>query len=147
MYLINEIWLITRDGLTIFNQRVGTSVNEDVFGGFISAIDNFSKHIGELGCSHIEMDSSRLFINACDETNIFFVCRSRLDVNRKKVEQYIAEVKKCFLEKYGNKLKDWNGDTSIFEDVNKIIDIKADQHNFLGVKLDKTKSKAILDRL
>jgi len=55
-------------------------LDADLFGGMISSLNSFIKHLGEKEFKHINMDTSQIFIERCEKTKLFFIARS----NRKR---------------------------------------------------------------
>jgi len=146
VHLIQELWIISGSGLTLYNQRIGESINKDLFGGFISAIDNFVQEMGG-DCKRIEMGDSLLLIEKCKDPSIIIVCRSGKKNKQKKIEKYMGKIKEEIFKHHKEKIKTWDGNTETFDDFSNFINIKDDPENYLGVKLDKNISKQVLDQL
>ncbi|MHC1591176.1 MAG: hypothetical protein ACXQS8_03755 [Candidatus Helarchaeales archaeon] len=147
MHLINELWIITESGLTIYNQKVDDVVDADLFGGFISALNQFAKQLGEDEFKTIEMGDCRLIVKRCEECKVLFVTRSDKKVKLKSVEEYLECIKENFYEKFKDKLENWNGDLDEFKDISKVLNIKDDPKNFFGFALSSSTSKNILNKL
>ncbi|MHA1379958.1 MAG: hypothetical protein ACTSRG_16430 [Candidatus Helarchaeota archaeon] len=146
-HLIDEIWIITQDGLTLYNQKTEESMNEHMFGGFIAAINQFVKAMGADGCEKIVMGNSKIFILSCEEKSLFFISRSGLKVKDKKIEKYVNKIMHRFLDNFNEQIKQFDGNIDSFGDVDEIINIIDDPDNFFGIKINRAASKKILDSL
>ena len=130
--MIEELWIINgNSGITLVNQRVSEVIDGDLFGGFISAIQSMLQGMGEASCDHIEMGSVQFLIISNDKGSTFFVCRSPIIANREHLQNYLLEIKDAFFKKYGKELVNWNGNLTLFDDVDEIINIKEDSRNIL----------------
>ncbi|MHA1299186.1 MAG: hypothetical protein ACTSO9_07125 [Candidatus Helarchaeota archaeon] len=147
MHLVDELWIVTRDGITIYNQKTESSMNEHMFGGFIAAINKFVEAIGGDTCEKIIMGKSKLFIMSCDNSSLFFISRSDQNVKDKKIQEYIDKIKNRFLNNFEKELKCFNGNLDSFKNIEKIINIREDADNFLGLKIDKKMGRNILSKL
>ncbi|MCP4760999.1 MAG: hypothetical protein GY870_04400 [archaeon] len=76
-----------------------------------------------------------------------FVCKSDINTKENKVMSYIDNLKENFLTHYSEKLMNWDGDISIFDDMDGIINLRTDGANFLGIELNRSKSKDIISKL
>ncbi|MFX1451239.1 MAG: hypothetical protein ACFFCM_10380 [Promethearchaeota archaeon] len=147
MHLVNEIWIITDSGLTIYNQMVEEKIDKDLFGGFIAAIHSFIKAMGEELCKSITMGNSQIVIMLDKINSLYFVGRSDVKVKEKKIEEYLSKIMEKFCTCYEDELKDFRGNVDTFKDVDKLINIKEDSSNFFGINIDKSISKSVLEKL
>lgn len=132
MYLIEELWIIYRiSGVTLVNQRVKDKVDGDLFGGFISAVQNMLQGMGADTFDHMEMGNVQILIISDDEGKLFFICRSPLVARKDIIQNYLTEIKDDFCKKYEKYLWRWDGDLSNFDDVETIINIKDDPRNII----------------
>jgi hypothetical protein len=58
--LIDELWIITEHGLTLYNKKNREECDNDLFGGFISAINAFASEIGMRNVQSIQGENFKL---------------------------------------------------------------------------------------
>ncbi|MFX1392053.1 MAG: hypothetical protein ACFFAH_00630 [Promethearchaeota archaeon] len=54
-YLINELWIFSKDGVPLVEILKNTKVNSGLLGGFFSIIESFSKDYSENGIKSITL--------------------------------------------------------------------------------------------
>jgi len=135
--IIQEIWIIMRNGLPIFSQNISNGqkdleINEDMFSGFVAAINAFTSEIGLENCRVIETKSSKLVFSHFHSLSLTFVGRSKKDINidNSEIFDYLDSVKQVFLLKYKNVISNWKGTVSEFKGISKHIDIQKDKKNW-----------------
>ena len=68
--LIDELWIIKPDGTTILNERKDLTIDEQLFGGFLVAINSFLIEIGFIiSCKKglIEINKEYAFWGSCND--------------------------------------------------------------------------------
>ena len=133
--IIQEIWIIMRNGLPIFSQNIsndqeGLEINRDMFSGFVAAINAFTSEIGLNNCRVIETKSSKLVFSHFHSLNLTFVGRSNKNIDNSEIYDYLESIKSRFILKYKEVISNWNGTVSEFEGISKNIDIKKDKKNW-----------------
>ncbi len=125
--IIEDVWILFKDGLVIFTYSVNSSkINEQLFGGLISALKSLSEAIAEKGLSSFELGGKRFTIKK--RRNILFVASSSKQTSEEKVDKELNILINRFFSNYSKKhLDNWKNDTSQFSDFReKIRDILED---------------------
>ncbi len=103
--LIDEIWIITENGITLYNYRFIDEITEDLFGGFISAINAFASEIGMIDVRLIKGKKAQLVLTHDKQNKLTFVCKIQLDQEEMNAIQYLKELKKFSrIWKFGEQL-------------------------------------------
>lgn len=120
MRVINEIWIIDPSGITLFNMSKEENIDAVLFGGFFSAIQNFISNLGEKELKSLVLGNSQLMVYQGDR-DFLFISRSDLKSKEKKIIKYLKLIESKFFELYGEKIKNWDGEVSIFNNFGEII--------------------------
>lgn len=121
--LLNELWIIWHAGLPIYHQSVSSQLDQNLFGGFISAINTFVKEFGEDQIKKMEMGGSKIIILSSEDKEWFFIGRSDIKENEKKLLKYLDDISKIFFNHFGSFLNKWDGNIDIFQELDNLIDI------------------------
>ena len=121
--LLNELWIISSSGIPCYHQAIVQDFDESLFGGFISAILNFIKELGEDDIKKLEMGESKISILSSEDREWFFIARTGTKVKEKKIKNYLKEIRQIFFYQYGQELVNWNNNTELFQGLDEYIDI------------------------
>jgi len=121
MRVINEIWIIDPSGITLYNLSKEQNIDAGLFGGFFTAIQNFISSLGEKELKSLVLGSSKLMIYHGNQ-DFLFISRSDMKSKEKKIVQYLKLIEKKFFDLYGQKIKNWDGEVSIFDNFGDIIE-------------------------
>ncbi len=138
---IQELWIIARNGLHIFSQKVSNidennlhdrigEIDEDIFSGFVAAINAFTFEIGLDKCRVLETKSSKLAFSHFNALNLTFVGRSTKNIDNSEIFDYLESVKSKFLLNYQKIIINWSGSVAEFKGISKKIDINKDKKNW-----------------
>ncbi len=112
--LIQDLWILTEDGITLYHRAFDPKVNEQLFGGLMSALNSFAENLVEGGLSSFEMSNKRF--NLMRMHNLFFVANSAKKHKEKKVIPELEKVAGIFTDHYNDEFfKTWDNDISIFK--------------------------------
>jgi hypothetical protein len=101
MEKISEIWIINQNGTPLFNRSSDTKVDPSLFGGFLSAIQEFiriSFHGTKLDT--LSLGTIKLFFLPVENYNIFIVVRCDKKVNDKDMKKNIEKIRDIFISKF-----------------------------------------------
>jgi len=118
--VIDEIWIINANGITLFNLSKDDRIDPQLFGGFISAIESFIKSLGYKEINAMSLGESKIMFYH-GEQNLMFVSRSGKKVKDKLIIKGLKVVEQKFIEYHQESLKKWNGDPDIFAKFGEII--------------------------
>ncbi len=125
--IIDEIWIITENGLTLYNQQFLDEGSADLFGGFVSAINAFASEIGMEEVRVIKGKNFKLTLAHYQDHRVSFVCRTPLDQNEDHIYEYLSFLKGKFVEYFGKEIKDWKGSLDDFKEMKEVFNIEQDQ--------------------
>ena len=135
--IVQEIWIIMRNGLPIFSQNISndqknSGIDGDMFSGFVAAINAFTSEIGLNKCRVLETKSSKLVFSHFHTLSLTFVGISNKndDISNSEIYDYLESVKETFLSKYKDAISNWDGTVSEFKGISKYIDINKDKKNW-----------------
>jgi len=111
--ILRDIWILTEDGLTIFNRVIDPNIGPQVFGGLMSALNTFAESLSEGGMSNFELSSIRFTIEK--KNHFIFVANSSNDVKPKKIMKELKKISKIFFNVYPEEvIKNWSKNVKIF---------------------------------
>jgi hypothetical protein len=123
---LTDIWILSNDGLVIFNRVADERIDAQLFGGFMSAINAFAKELDDSGISGFELGKKRYIIRK--ENKLLFIANYKKEVKQKGAEQELDEIVKEFYHLYTKEfLTSWNGDVSKFDTFSQEFDKKQKQ--------------------
>ena len=133
--IISELFIIARNGLHIFSQQISNDkkyleIDEDMFSGFIAAINAFTFEIGLKKCRVLETKSTKLVFSHFLPLHLTFVGRSTKNIDNSEIFNYLESVKSKFLLHYKKIIINWSGSVAEFKGISKKIDIEKDKKNW-----------------
>ncbi|MFX0062616.1 MAG: hypothetical protein ACFFC7_10600 [Candidatus Hermodarchaeota archaeon] len=144
--MIRNVWIINRyTGATLLNRSfVPTEVDQDLFGGLISAIFSFAKEIGASSLKRLDMGDMEMVYLASEQ----IICA--LSINKNTAEDFANEILKKINEEFklhfGTLMRNWDGSldhfTSFVSVVDRIVTAKLEQ-NTLKLQKIVTQTKEI----
>jgi len=118
--LIQDLWIFTEDGITLYHRAFDPKVNDQLFGGLMSALNSFAENLVEGGLSSFEMSNKRF--NLLRTHNLIFASNSDKKHKEKKVIPELEKVANIFTELYPVEFFDsWDNDITIFQNFEKEI--------------------------
>ncbi|QEE15505.1 hypothetical protein DSAG12_01331 [Promethearchaeum syntrophicum] len=133
---IQEIWIIAKNGLHIASSKIKIDkkeieIDEDMFSGFIAAINVFTFEIGLNKCRVLETKSSKLCFSHYSDLDLTFVAKSTKNIDNSEILSYLEIIKSKIVQKYKKIIKNWEGSVSDFKGISKYIDIEKDKKNWI----------------
>ena len=121
---IDDLWILTKAGITIFRKLQNDSVQDQLFGALMSALNSFSSKVFEGELSTFGFGNKIFTI--IRKNDIIFVGSHLKKVKEKKIIKELEFVIKKFFEVYpkdllDNLLSKWDGDIDVFSDFGKHI--------------------------
>ncbi|TFF88876.1 MAG: hypothetical protein EU550_00405 [Promethearchaeota archaeon] len=123
--MLEDVWILSEGGTTIFSRVYNPKVNEQLFGALMSAINQFAEQVAEGGISSFELSNKKFSIIRKD--NFLFVANASVKQKDKRVKDELKKISEKFFEEYSHILEDWDNDVSVFEDFEKKIEDSLDQ--------------------
>ena len=123
---IRDLWIQREDGIVIFSRVYHQTIEDQLFGALMSALNSFAQEIADGGLNNFEIKNIRFTI--IKKGNLFFIANSSKKYKEKKILTELEQISKKFVDLYPETTKvDWNGcidEYMTFED--KISDVLED---------------------
>ncbi|MBD3185397.1 hypothetical protein GF325_01105 [Candidatus Bathyarchaeota archaeon] len=120
--MIRNFMVIMSGGLLAYSRQYGEKkVDQDLISGFLTALASFSSEVKGGAIESLVMEDIR-FIYSLGENDIIFVFCCDKDDLEDEVQERIGKVKDEFYEMFGDQLKKWSGNMSIFRPFDEIVD-------------------------
>ncbi|MEE9378693.1 MAG: hypothetical protein V3V33_11745 [Candidatus Lokiarchaeia archaeon] len=112
---------MSEDGIVLFSRVFNPKVDDQLFGGLMSALNTFAESLSDGGLSNFELSDKRFALMKMNK--LLFVANASLTVKDKKLREEIKKIAEKFFTKYSEDLiKEWNYDISVFYDFKKEIE-------------------------
>jgi len=121
MRIVNEIWIITSSGVTLFNLSKDEKIDPLLFGGFFSAIQSFVKTLGESTLKTLIIGNAKITVYQ-GKGGYLFVSRSAQKTKDDSIMEYLKLIESKFFEHYEVMLDRPILDINLFKDFGKIIE-------------------------
>ncbi|MBN2152894.1 MAG: hypothetical protein JW839_15690 [Candidatus Lokiarchaeota archaeon] len=118
--LLQDIWIMTHDGTVLFKRVFEEKLNEQLFGGFMSALETFASQLDDHGLSSFEIGSKKFILKKGQ--GCYFVANFDKKVNPKKAQAELEEVAKKFIGAFQVELMAFRGDVETFKGFEKQIE-------------------------
>lgn len=131
--VLQDLWIMTEDGITLFSRVTKKTVDEQLFGALLSALNSFAQEIANEGLQSFELSDKRfIFLRNND---LFFIGNSERSTKPKKLASAINKISVRFFERYSSDMfLNWDGDVSAFTGFEGEIDdvLEPDVEKFLA---------------
>ena len=142
--MIRNVWIINRDtGANLLNRPfVPSDVNNNLFGGLVSAIFTFAKEIGASSLKSLDMGDMEIVYLASEQ----IICA--LSINKDTPKDFVNEILNGIYDEFtfnfSRLMKDWDGSLDHFRSfvsvVDRIVTAQLEQNTMKLRKIvDKTK--------
>ena len=119
--VLQDIWIISEGGIVLYHRVFDEKVDDQLFGGLMSALNSFAEELVHEGLSNFELEQKRFTFTK--RNGLLFIANSSKKVKDKKVMEELSNIIKRFFELYPKEIFDnWEGDISIFLDFEKEIE-------------------------
>ena len=113
--VIQDVWILTENGISVFSRLHDESLNEQLFGALMSALNSFAEEISKGGLSNFQLSDKRFSI--IKRNQFIFVASSNPKIKEKKAISELEIIIERFFSKFPEDLLDtWDSDVSIFSD-------------------------------
>lgn len=117
--VLRDIWILTINGIVVFNRVFDETIDSQLFGGLMSAINSFAGEISHSALTNFELSDKRFTITKRE--NMLFIVNSDKGAKQKKVDKELNLIADKFIELYLHRFKDFDGDISEFKAFEKEI--------------------------
>jgi tetratricopeptide (TPR) repeat protein len=112
---IKEVWIYYNTGIEMFSFAPETSVNPDLFGGFLSAMQAFTIEVSKNELNAIIMGEDRYSFYREKDWNFFILGRSSIKASEVIVEKILRKIHQKFRELYEPYILNFEGEISAFK--------------------------------
>ncbi len=119
------MWIISDGGIVVFSRVYEETLDEQLFGALLTALNSFAEQIAQEGLSNFELGDNRFTI--LKSAHFIFIANSDKKIKPKKVLQELRTVMDIFFTVYSKETIDnWDGDISIFSNFERDIEDSLD---------------------
>lgn len=118
--VIRDIWIVTEGGIVVFSRVYEKTLDEQLFGALLTALNSFAEEIAQVGLSNFELSDMRFTI--LKKSHFIFIANSDKKIKYKRVLQELRNVMEKFFNVYSKETIDnWDNNISVFSDFDKEI--------------------------
>jgi len=118
--IIQDLWILSEAGIVLFHRHFDERMDDQLFGGLLSALNSFAEEIARGGISNFEISDKRFYLKK--KKKYLFVTNSSKTSKPKKVMEEFETIITSFFEIYPNDLlENWDGDIRLFSNFEKKI--------------------------
>ena len=126
MNVLQDIWIINDAGIVVFHRTFDKNLDEQLFGGLLSAINSFAEEITKGGLNFFELADRNYTV--IKKNTFLFVANASKKVKSKKMSSELKIIADIFFNLYGEELlNSWDSDVSIFSIFEKEIETSLEQ--------------------
>jgi hypothetical protein len=118
--VLQDIWILTENGIVIYHRVFDEKVDEQLFGGLMAALNSFAEELVNEGLSSFELQNKRFTL--LKKNNLLFVANSSKKAKVKKVMEELQIIAQKFFNLYPvDFLNNWDNDVSVFLNFERVI--------------------------
>jgi len=105
---IQDLWIQRTDGIVIFSRVFHQTIEDQLFGALMSALNSFAQEIANGGLNNFEIKNIRFTI--IKRGNLFFIANSSKKHKEKKILAELEQIANKFIEHYPEtSSNNWDG--------------------------------------
>ena len=118
--IIQDIWILNDAGIVLFSRVFDPRVDDQLFGGLMSALNTFAENISDGGLNNFEIQHKKYII--MKQHGLIFIVNSSKKTKEKKINEELKSIVNKFFKIYPKDMFDnWDSDISVFADFEKHI--------------------------
>lgn len=119
------MWIVSEGGLVVFSRVYEKTLDEQLFGALLTALNSFAEEIAHDGLSNFELSDIRFTI--LKKAHFIFIANSDKKIKPKRVLQELKDVMEKFFTVYSKETIDnWDNDISTFSNFDEEIEDSLD---------------------
>jgi len=119
--IIQDIWILNDAGAVLYHRVFEKSVDEQLIGALISALNLLAEELERGGLSSFELKDKKYII--MKQHGLSFIVNSSKKTKEKKVKEEMQNIVNRFFNLYPKEIfENWDNDISIFTDFEKHIE-------------------------
>ena len=126
MKVLQDVWILHKSGIVVFHRPFNESVEPQLFGAMMSALNTFSEQLTDGGLSNFELNNKRFTI--IKRSNLLFVAISSKQFNLKKVNRELEKISKKFIKLYSEDLENYKGRIGAYSQFKEKIEDALEEH-------------------
>ncbi len=130
--ILKDLWILTEHGVVLFSRVFDQTINPQLFGGLMSALNTFAEKLTDGGISNFEMSDLRFVI--VKRRSFLFIGSSLNKTKEKKVIDELKRISDVFFEVYNDILINWDNDVNYFSDFGDHIDKSLEKQPIKNLK-------------
>ena len=130
--ILKDLWILTEHGVVLFSRVFDQTINPQLFGGLMSALNTFAEKLTDGGISNFEMSDLRFVI--VKRRCFLFIGSSLNKTKEKKVIDELKRISDVFFEVYNDILINWDNDVNYFSDFGDHIDKSLEKQPIKNLK-------------
>ena len=104
MKVLQDIWILDKSGIVLFNRVFDEVVSPQLFGAMMSALNMFAEQLTEGGLSNFELNNKRFTI--IKKNDFLFIGNSSKEIKSKKIVRELEKIVTKFFGKYSEDILD-----------------------------------------
>lgn len=118
------MWIVSGGGIVVFSRVYEKTLDEQLFGALLTALNSFAEEIAQDGLSNFELSDMRFTI--LKKADFIFIANSDKKIKPKRVLQELKAVMDKFFTLYSKDIDAWDNDISLFSNFDKEIEDSLD---------------------
>jgi len=137
--ILKDLWILTEHGVVLFSRVFDQTINPQLFGGLMSALNTFAEKLTDGGISNFEMSDSNFEMSdlrfvIVKRRSFLFIGSSLNKTKEKKVIDELKRISDMFFEVYDEILVNWDNDVTYFSDFGDHIDKSLEKQPIKNLK-------------
>ncbi|TXT54740.1 MAG: hypothetical protein BAJALOKI2v1_730012 [Promethearchaeota archaeon] len=125
--LIRDFLILNSAGNTIYEHISDKTIEGQLVGMLMSALDSFANQIDEGGLQNFELSDTRFSL--LKKHGLIFIASSSQKVKEKNLLEELNSLTESFFDKYGKDIMiKWDGDLGLFENFDQIVERSVDDN-------------------
>lgn len=118
--VLQDIWILSDSGIVLFHRLFDESIDDQLFGAMMSALNSFAEELAKGGLSSFELRNKRFTI--LKTNNLIFTATSDTHIKNKKIIKELNIIAQRFYAQYVLILEGWDGEITHFSNFGKVIE-------------------------
>jgi hypothetical protein len=120
MNVIRDVWIVNEAGVVLFDRVDDVTVDTQLFGSLLSAINAFAEELGQGGLNSFSMRHKKFVI--LKEHNCLFIASTAAKYSEKQVSRELKAIAEKFFHTFPPKMiENWDSDVRVFKKFEKQI--------------------------
>lgn len=118
--ILKDLWILTSTGMVLYSRVLDETLNPQLFGALMSALNTFAEKLSDGGISNFELSNLRFVV--LRRKDFLFIGSTANKTKEKKTLEELQVVSNKFFKVYSDEtLSGWDNDISLFADFGRHI--------------------------